>query len=495
MTARYVLALDEGTSSARAVLVDADGELVADARASFTLRYPHPGWVEVDPVELWEAQASTIHAALGQAGVRASEIAAVGITTHRETLLMWDRATGAPIHHAIMWMSQQTDPIIRQWSAAGLDEEIRNRTGLHNDSYYSAGKLAWLLAHVPGARARAQAGELAAGTVDAWLLSNLTGGAVHATDHSCASRTALFNLDQLAWDEELCSLLDLPVGVLPSALPSDSAFGVTDPALLGAEIPITAVIADQQAGLYGQACFEPGAAKNTFGTAGVLTINAGERPFLVPHLTTSVAWSAEGSTAYEAEGVVFSSGQTISWLRDNLKILPSTDEVEALAMSVPDNGGVYLVPAFAGLAAPHWARDARAAIVGLSLSTDVAHVVRAGVESIAYQTRDNVDAFVRQGHPVTSLKVDGGAVGNDLLCQFQADLLGIEILRPRGLERTALGAAFLAGSRVGLWNGMADVAARWQRDRVFVPQMGVDQREELYAGWQSAVRSAIAHEA
>jgi len=493
VTAAYVLALDEGSTSARAVLVDLAGHIVAEARHAVVPLFPRPRWVELDPIALWDSQLRSIREVMEKVGATTNDIAAVGITTHRETCLVWDRRTGEPVHAALMWMSKQTDPIVDRWRADGLDSEFRARTGLFNDSYFSAGKLAWLMENVPGARSRAEAGELAAGTVDTWLLWNLTGGQSHLTDHSEASRTALFNLADLTWDEDLCAACGVPLELLPAAVPSDSSFGQLSPDLGlpgSADVPITAIMADQQAGMFGHACFEPGAAKNTFGTAGVLTANCGPNPHVMEGLTASVGWTVSDKTDYEAEGVVFHSGQTLQWLRDRLGVLRDDDDIEQVAGRAADNGGVYVVPAFAGLCAPYWNREVRASIVGLTLETGAEHVVRAAVEAMAYQTRDNVDALVAGGIPVPELKVDGGAARSNLLCQFQADLIGIPVMRPTELERTALGVAHVAGMGVGLWR-QEDLAARWTTDRVFEPSMSEDERERLHSGWLDAVHSVI----
>jgi glycerol kinase len=493
MTRRYVMALDEGSTSARAVLVDAHGRIVAEARNPVVPNFPRPGWVELDPVALWQAQRASMEAVLAKVGATTDDIAAIGVTTHRETCLIWDRRTGEPVYPALMWMSKQTDGIVARWRAEGLDQLVRERTGLFNDSFFSAAKLAWLVDNVPGVRARAERGELAAGTVDTWLLWNLTGGRSHATDHSEASRTALFSLATRTWDDTLLAACGVPRQLMAPALASSADFGEMRPAdvdLPGvAPVPITAIMADQQAGMFGQACFEPGSVKNTFGTAGVLTANTGGRIQVLDGLTASVGWTIGERTDYEAEGVVFHSGQTMQWLREQLGVLEAGDDIEAVARSIPDNGGVYIVPAFAGICAPHWVRDARAEIVGLTLETGRAHVVRAGLEAMAYQTRDNVEALRAGGLPVPELKVDGGATRNNLLCQFQADILGIPVLRPVELERTALGVAHLAGMGVGQWK-QSDLRDRWRLDRVFEPAMTEERRAELYAGWQAAVRSA-----
>ena len=494
MTARFILALDEGSTTARAVLVDLEGEIVAEARNPVVPTFPRPGWVELDPLALWEAQRLSLQMAMAKVGAVTDDISAVGITTHRETCLIWDRQTGEPVYPALMWMSKQTDQIVRRWSAEGLDQEFRSRTGLSNDSFFSAAKLAWILEHVPGARSRAERGELAAGTVDTWLLWQLTAGRSHLTDHSEASRTALFSLDKLTWDDHLLDACGIPAGLLPPAVPSDAHFGDAHPGELSlpgtAAMPVTAVLADQQAGMFGQACFDVGSAKNTYGTAGVLTVNTGGRPDVVDGLTASIGWTIGGTTDYEAEGVVFHSGQTLQWMRDRLGVLGPDDDIGQVAGRVPDTGGVYVVPAFAGMCAPHWVRDARAAIVGLTLETGAEQVVRAGVEAMAYQTRDIVDVLVAAGTPVPELKVDGGAASSDLLCQFQADLLGVPVLRPDQLERTALGVAHVAGMGLGLWSA-SDLADRWSAERVFEPRMTEDRRQELYGGWQAAVRSVL----
>ncbi len=492
MSGRFVLALDEGSTSARALLVDPDGHIVADARNPITPTFPRPSWVELDPPMLWNALRDSIGAVLDQASVTTDDLVAVAVTTHRETALVWDRATGEAIHPAIMWMSKQTDEIVARWQAEGLEEELRRRTGLRNDSYFSAGKLAWLLENVPGAGERAERGELAAGTPDTWLLWNLTAGRSHLTDQSEASRTALLSLETLTWDEHLTKACGIPVQLLAEVLPSDGDFGEMRPGDLGLPgskaVPIRSIMGDQMAGMFGHACLETGSVKNTFGTAGVLTANTGAEPAILDGLTASVGWTIGGETRYEAEGVVFHSGQTVQWLRDRLGIIGPDDDIDAVVTSVPDSAGVYVVPAFAGLCAPHWSRDARASIVGLTLESGAAHVLRAGVEAMAYQTRDNVDVLVEGGIPVPELKVDGGAARSDVLCQFQADLLGVPVLRPTELERTALGAAHVAGATVGLW-AVDDITARWHVDRVFEPQMSADQREERYAGWQAAVRT------
>ena len=491
MSGPLILALDEGSSSCRSVLVDGAGTILVEARENVRWEYPRAGWVELDPVGLWKQQLATVQRAMSDAGAAPSDLAAVSITTHRETVMLWDRATGEPIHNAVVWISKQTDDIVRRWSAQGLDDEFRRRTGLRNDSFFSAAKVVWLLENVPDARRRAEAGELALGTPDSWLLWNLTAGRSHLTDHSCASRTALFNLESLSWDAELCALLDIPLAIFPDAVNSDADFGLTAVDVLGAEVPIRAVLADQQAGLFGQSCFTPGSVKNTFGTAGVLTVNSGTDVLLVDGLTSSVGWSIRGETDYELEGVVFHSGQTLSWMRDNLRLFESSDEIEYLARLVPDSGGVYVVPAFGGMCAPHWDRAAKASVVGLTLESTSAHVVRAALDSMAFQTCDILEALEKGGQPVDSLKVDGGAARSDLLCQLTADLSGKTIQRPAALERTALGVAFVAGLGVGIWDSTDDLDAMWSCEHEFVPQIDASVRDERHAGWRDALERTL----
>lgn len=486
----YVLALDLGSSSARTLLVNADGQVVAQSSEAIAWERPKPGWVEVDPWLLWQTQLDTVRRATADLP-GPHRIAACAVTTHRETVMLWNRRTGEPIYNAIVWISTQTDEIVARWQAEGLDDEFRRRTGLRNDSYFSAAKIVWLLENVPSARIRAEAGELACGTVDSWLVWNLTGGREHRTDHSCASRTALLNLERLAWDEELCAMLGIPLGIFPSVESSDAHFGVVDASLPGAGAPIRAVLADQQAGMFGQACFAPNSAKNTFGTAGVLTVNSGAEPKLVDGLTTSVGWTIGADVCYELEGVVFSSGQSLQWFRDGLQLIGDVGEIEALATSVPSTAGVHFIPAFSGLCAPHWNRDARASLTGVTLETTKAHVVRAAVEAMAFLTVDILEALERGGLSVSDLKVDGGATRSDFLCQFLADVSGLVISRPRELERTALGTAYLAGIGIGLWQGQAEIEASWQAERVFQPQIDSAQREELYGGWVLVVQQTL----
>lgn len=487
MPGGYVLALDEGSTSARTVVVDSLGGIVGECRSAVNWLYPRPGWVELDPVALWHLQMNTVTRVLQETGVSAVDLSAVAVTSHRETVMIWDRRTGTPVYNALVWISKQTDQIVMRWQRAGMDAEFRRRTGLPNDSFFSAAKVAWILENVPDVRRRAEAGELACGTVDTWLVWNLTGGARHQTDHSCASRTALFDLAACRWDTELCGLLDIPVALLAEATASDADFGRTAPDVFGVAVPIRAVLADQQAGMYGQACFEKGAAKNTFGTAGVLTVNSGPSPEVAEGLTAGVAWTIAGQTAYGLEGVVFHSGQTLQWMRDNMNLFDDATDIETLAASVPDTAGVYIVPAFGGMCAPHWDRDAKASIVGLTLDSNSAHVVRAGLDAMAYQTCDVVDSLGASGVALTDLKVDGGAAANNLLCQTLADLTNLVIRRPAALERTALGVAFVAGLTTGMWGHQNDIESMWSCEREFLPSISADERGSRLAGWHDAV--------
>jgi glycerol kinase len=486
-----VLAIDSGSSSLRTIVAALPDRIIADARQEVPWLHPQPGWVELDPVALWESVRRTVGQALSAAQVDDSRISAVAITSHRETVVMWDRHTGRPVHDAVVWISKQTDDIVRGWDESGIGAEFEPRTGLRNDSFFSAGKLAWLLEHVPGTRAGAESGDLIAGTIDCWLLWNLTDGAVHATDPSCASRTALFDLQRCRWDEELCAMLGIPVTMLPEVRATDGDFGRVRADLLPSQPPIRAVVADQQSSMFGQACFEEGAIKHTLGTAGVLTVTTGERPASFAGLTSSVAWHVAGRTAYEAEGVVFHSGQTLQVMRDKWRLPVAASEIDHLASAVPDTGGVYLVPAFGGMAAPWWDRGARASVHGITLDTTLEHLVRAAVESMAYQVVDIVEAVRASGLSVERMKVDGGGASSPLLCQLLADLTGAEVLRPQELERTSLGAALIAGIGIGALAGTDEVAASWAAADVFTPMMSDDDRESAYAGWREALARTL----
>ncbi|MEY3272228.1 MAG: ATP:glycerol 3-phosphotransferase [Pseudomonadota bacterium] len=492
----YVLALDQGTSSSRSIVFDARGQPVAVAQREFTQHFPQPGWVEHDADEIWRTQLATAQEALARAGLHARELSAIGITNQRETTVLWDRATGEPLHRAIVWQCRRSEPLCARLREAGHAERIRALTGLVVDAYFSATKLAWLLEHVPGARARAEAGELAFGTIDSWLLWRLTGGRVHATDASNASRTMLFDIHRGAWSDELLALLGIPRAVLPEVHPSSHAFGDSDAALLGAAVPIAGIAGDQQAALFGQGCFEAGLAKNTYGTGCFMLMHTGPQARASRHgLVTTAAAAPPGPPQYALEGSVFIGGAVVQWLRDGLKAIDSSSQVEALAASVPDSGGVVVVPAFTGLGAPYWNAQARGTITGLTRGSTVAHIARAAVESIAFQSAALLQAMQADGGadlPVKELRVDGGACVNDALMQFQADLLGVPVLRPRVTETTALGAAFLAGLATGVWSGTAELAALWQAERRFEPRQPPDWAAGRMQAWAHAVAQATA---
>ena len=491
---RYVLALDQGTTGSTALVVDAEGAVRARGYAELPQHFPRPGWVEHEPEDIWATVETAAAAALRAAGITGADIAAIGITNQRETTLVWERASGRPIHRAIVWQCRRTAEACDRLKADGLEPLFRRKTGLVLDAYFSGTKIAWLLDHVPGARARAERGELAFGTVDTWLLWRLTRGAVHATDPSNASRTLCFDIEKLAWDGELAAALGVPMALLPDLRPSAGIFGETAPGgVLPAGIPIAGIAGDQQAALFGQNCLEPGTAKNTYGTGCFLLLNTGERLVASTHgLVTTVAWSLGGRVSYALEGSVFIAGAAVQWLRDGLGIIARADETQALAESVPDTGGVYLVPAFVGLGAPYWDPYARGTVVGLTRGTSRANLARAALEAIAYQSRDVLDAMAADaGAPARALRVDGGAAANDFLCQFQADMLGVEVHRPAVTETTGLGAAYLAGVGVGLWKP-SDLAAHWRLDRRFTPTMSADARDRAYAGWRRAVERARA---
>jgi glycerol kinase len=488
---RYIVALDQGTTGSTALALDVEGEIRGRGYAELPQRYPRPGWVEHDPEDIWLTTTGALAQALAAAGARTSEVAAIGITNQRETTILWERATGRPVHAAIVWQCRRTAPLCERLRAEGAEPEFRARTGLVLDPYFSGSKIRWLLDEVPGARARAERGELCFGTVDSWLLWRLTGGAAHATDPSNASRTLCFDIRALQWDPELCAWLGVPLAVLPRVLPSAGVFGETAAGALPAGIPVAGIAGDQQAALFGQACLEPGMAKNTYGTGCFALLNTGEKPVVSERgLVTTVAWSLGGRATYALEGSVFVAGAAVQWLRDGLGIIGRAGETQALAESVTDTGGVYLVPAFVGLGAPHWDPYARGAIVGLTRGTTRAHLARAALEAIAYQSRDVLDTMAEDsGGPIRALRVDGGAAANDFLCQFQADLLGVEVLRPAVTETTALGAAHLAGVGAGLWKA-GELAARWKLERRFTPALEPAAREAAYAGWQRAVERA-----
>ena len=487
---RYVLALDQGTTSSRAMLFDREGNAGASANQEFKQYYPEPGWVEHDPEEIWQSQLSVARKVLAEKGARPEDLTAIGITNQRETVVLWDRKTSQPIHHAIVWQCRRTAAMCDHIRREDFDRTIREKTGLVTDAYFSGTKVAWLLENVPGARAKAERGELACGTIDTWLIWRLTGGRVHATDVSNASRTMLFNLRTLTWDEEILRYFKIPVSLLPVVKSSSEELGETE--IFGGHVLIAGAAGDQQASLFGHQCFRRGSVKNTYGTGCFLLMNTGtEIPRSQSGLLGTVAWKRADQTIYALEGSVFIAGAALQWLRDEMGILKHAAESEAMASSVDDAGGVYFVPAFVGLGAPHWDAYARGTIVGLTRGTNRNHLVRAVLESIAYQTRGVVDAMVQDsGIRPDVLRVDGGAARNDFLCQFQADILGIPVERPVTTESTALGAAYLAGLATGFWKSEEDLAHQLKIQRRFEPAMIGSRRDDLYSGWQRAVERA-----
>ncbi len=488
----YILALDQGTTSSRAILFGHDGSVAAIAQREFQQIFPNPGWVEHDPREIWASQIAVATEALARGQAGAGDIAAIGITNQRETTVVWDRDTGEPVCHAIVWQDRRTAERCDRLRADGFEGLVRERTGLVIDAYFSGTKIAWILDHVEGARAKAARGRLAFGTVDSWLVWQLTGGRVHVTDVSNASRTMLFNIRTLKWDDELLRMLDVPASLLPEVRASSEVYGRVTGGLGLDGVPIAGMAGDQQAALFGQMCVKPGMAKNTYGTGCFLLLNTGERPIMSENrLLTTVAWQAGGRTEYALEGSVFIGGAVVQWLRDGLGIIRQSADVEALAATVPDNGGVYLVPAFAGLGAPHWDAYARGTIVGLTRGTGAGHIARAAVESIAYQVADLLDAVHRDsGIALGELRVDGGAARNNLLMQFQADVLGVPVVRPHVTETTAIGAAYLAGLAVGFWGSPAEIAEQWQAERRFEPSMPGAESGRLLARWHAALDRA-----
>ena len=490
---KFVLALDQGTTSSRAIVFDRSGKAVSSAQQEFPQIFPGPGHVEHDPEAIWDTQLNTAKEAIARAGISALDLAAIGVTNQRETTVLWDKATGKPVANAIVWQSRVTAPICDQLKAAGHEATFRKKTGLVVDAYFSGTKIKYLLDSFDGLRHRAARGEILFGTIDTFLIWRLTGGKVHVTDVSNASRTLLFNIHTLQWDDELLKLLDVPRAMLPAVRSSSEIYGHTDASVFGASVPIAGDAGDQQAALFGQACFEAGSAKNTYGTGCFMLLNTGTTP--VPSekgLLTTIAWQIGGVTTYALEGSVFVAGAAVQWLRDGLKAIKASPEVESLMAEVPDTDGVYLVPAFVGLGAPYWDPRARGVIVGLTRNTQMAHVARAAVDAMAYQTRDVLEAMQAESNlPLTTLKVDGGAAANAMLLQFQADLLNVSVRRPVVAETTALGAAYLAGLAVGYWDGFEDVTKNWALDREFRPAMDAATRERLYAGWKKAVSRSL----
>lgn len=486
---KWVMALDAGTTSSRCILFDEKANLKAVAQKEFTQYFPQPGWVEHDPMEIWATQLGVAREAMEKVGAKAADIAAIGITNQRETTIVWDKITGEPVYNAIVWQCRRTAAACDALRAAGHTESICQKTGLVIDAYFSATKIQWILDHVSGAREKAEQGRLLFGTVETWLIWKLTGGRVHITDYSNASRTMLFNLHTLDWDQEILDLLEIPRCMLPTPMPSSRIYGETEPEYFGRPIPIGGAAGDQQCALFGQACFTPGEVKNTYGTGGFLLMNTGDKPvFSSRGLLTTIGWGLDGRVVYALEGSIFVAGAAIQWLRDELQVLENAAQSEELARKVPDTLGCYVVPAFTGLGAPHWDPYARGAIVGLSRGTNRNHIVRATLESLAYQTADVVRAMEQDaGLRLKALKVDGGAAENDLLMQMQADLLDVCVHRPRCVETTAMGAAYLAGLAVGYWGNLEEIAANWQEDRSFQPDMDDAVRRRKLSGWAKAV--------
>lgn len=488
-SSRYILALDQGTTSSRALVFDQKGQPIASAARPHRQFYPHDGWVEHDADELWQQQLAVARAALARSGLAARDIAAIGVTNQRETVVLWDRVSGQPLHHAIVWQCRRTGPLCQQLQAEGWADHVRARTGLVIDPYFSATKIAWLLDYVPEARARAERGELAVGTIDSFLLWRLSGGQLHVTDASNAARTMLFDIHRLAWDDALLERLRIPRSLLPDVRPTSAVYGTSDAALFGAPIPLAAAVGDQQAATFGQTCFASGSVKNTYGTGCFLLMNTGTEARPSSHgLLTTIGWWRDDVVTYALEGSVFIAGAAIQWLRDGLQILSSSADSEVLAASVADSGGVYLVPAFVGLGAPYWESQARGTITGLTQATTRAHLARATLESLCYQTRDVVLCMEADASlPLRDLRVDGGAVVNNLLMQRQADILGVPVRRAAVRETTALGAAFLAGLAVGVWDSTDEISRLWASDRTFTPAIDEAQRAALCAGWQRAI--------
>lgn len=492
-SAKYILALDQGTSSSRAIVFDHDGNICSEAQHEFPQIFPKPGWVEHDPNEIWSSVASVAAEAISKYGINGKNIAAIGITNQRETTIVWDVDTGEPVYNAIVWQDRRTSEYCDKLRDEGMADMIREKTGLIIDAYFSATKIKWILDNVPNARKRADAGKLRFGNVDSWLIWNFSRGERHVTDVTNASRTMMFNINTMEWDKDLLNLMGIPESILPEVLPSSGLFGTTTTTLFAHEVPIAGVAGDQQAALFGQMCVEPGAVKNTYGTGCFLLMNTGDKPVLSKNkLLTTVAWKIGDKVTYALEGSIFVGGSVVQWLRDNLRVIYSSGEVESLARSVPDNGGVYFVPAFTGLGAPYWDQYARGALFGLTRGSNVAHIARAALEGIAYQVYDIVKAMESDtGLHLMNLKVDGGASRNNLLMQFQSDILATEVLRPRITETTALGAAYLAGMGVGYWSDISEVQSQWQVERKFEPTGDTDKVAQELAGWHNAVRRVL----
>jgi glycerol kinase len=490
----FILSLDQGTTSSRAIVFDHAGKIVSLAQKEFTQFFPKPGWVEHDATEIWSTQLGVAAEAISKAGLTVKDIAGIGITNQRETTVVWDRTTSKPIYNAIVWQDRRTATYCDELKSRGLESKIREKTGLVIDAYFSATKLKWILDNVEGARKMAEEGKLAFGTVDSWLLWNLTRGQVHATDVSNASRTMLVNLHTQDWDDELLELFDIPRLVLPFVRSSSEVYGVTQNVLTAANIPIAGIAGDQQAALFGQLCNAPGMVKNTYGTGCFMLMNTGTEPVISKNnLLTTIGWKINGETTYALEGSVFIAGAIVQWLRDGLQIIQNSSEIESLARQVTNSDGVFVVPAFAGLGAPYWEQHARGTIVGLTRGSNRSHIARAALDSIAYQTRDVLKAMeADSGIPIRELRVDGGATVNNLLMQFQSDILDVNVVRPEIIETTALGAAYLAGLAVGFWKSPEDISSYWVADKTYSPEMGQSERDRLVKGWNRAVKAAIA---
>ena len=493
MSTKYVLALDQGTTSSRAILFDNEQNIIAVQQREFEQIYPQQGWVEHNPMEIWSTQYGVMNEVVAQSGVDAHDIAAIGITNQRETTILWEKATGRPIYNAIVWQCRRTAPLVDELvQQPGMTEYIRENTGLMPDAYFSATKIKWILDNVPGARERAEAGEILFGTVDTWLVWKLTGGKAHVTDYSNASRTMLFNINTLRWDDEILAELDIPKCMLPEVRPSSCIYGEALAQYFGAPIPIAGAAGDQQAALFGQTCFQPGEAKNTYGTGCFMLMNTGDKPvFSENGLVTTIAWGLNGQVTYALEGSIFVAGAAIQWLRDEMRLIDSSPDSEYMATKVPDTNGCYVVPAFTGLGAPHWDQYARGIIVGLTRGVNKYHIIRATLDSLCYQTNDVLRAMeADSGIRLAALKVDGGACANNYLMQTQADIINAPVQRPRCVETTAMGAAYLAGLAVGYWMSKEDVVQNWAIDRTFAPNIGAEEREKRIRGWNKALKCA-----
>ena len=490
--AKYVMALDAGTTSNRCILFNEKGQVCSMAQREFTQYFPQPGWVEHDADEIWASQLGVAVEAMNKIGASAEDIAAIGITNQRETAIVWDKHTGMPVYHAIVWQCRRTSEYCDALKEKGLTDKFREKTGLVIDAYFSGTKIKWILDNVEGAREKAEAGDLLFGTVETWMIWKLTKGRVHVTDYSNASRTMLFNINTLEWDDEILAELKIPKGMLPKAQPSSCIYGMADASFLGGEIPIAGAAGDQQAALFGQTCFTPGEAKNTYGTGCFLLMNTGETPvFSKNGLVTTIAWGLDGKVNYALEGSIFVAGASIQWLRDEMRLIDSAEDSEYMAKKVPDTNGCYVVPAFTGLGAPHWDQYARGTIVGITRGVNKYHIIRATLESIAYQVNDVLEAMhADSGIALTALKVDGGASANDFLMQTQADIIGAPVHRPVCVETTAMGAAYLAGLAVGYWKSKEDVLKNWAMNAKFVPEIGAEDRAKRMKGWNKAVKYA-----